>query len=349
MKKDIINFILTLVGAIGAGVFIWFTDYYSFGLQIALICLLGVLIALEIVFYALKKPMIYKLGFTVAMLALLFAGLFFLLDRIGFFETVEDIDTLREYISGFGPFAFVVYFLIQFFQVIVAPIPATVTIAVGALIFHPVVGGLISLAAITSGSVLAFLIGKKFGIKVVKWIVGEENLKKGLELIKGKDKVAISLMFLFPFFPDDVLCFVAGLSTMNLPFFVIVVVVSRIITITSTSALTSFFQWILAENLLLGIILCILGVALIVAVFYVGMKNADKLERWIEKISGKRKNKKAGKSESEGEEGKEQKGGEPGASVTDRNQDSAAQVRAFQEEPKSESADKTVRKGPEHE
>ena len=55
MKKDIINFILTLVGAIGAGVFIWFTDYYSFGLQIALICLLGGLIALEIIFYALKK------------------------------------------------------------------------------------------------------------------------------------------------------------------------------------------------------------------------------------------------------------------------------------------------------
>ena len=289
MKKDSINFILTLIASAGAGLFVWFTSIYSEGLKVALLCLLGVLMLAETIFFLLKKPMIYKLGFTVAMLAVLFSGLFFLLERIGFFEKVEDVETLKAYISGFGPFAFLVFFLIQFFQVIVAPIPATVTIAVGALLFHPVIGGLISLAAIMCGSILAFLIGKKFGVKVVRWIVGEENLQKGLQLIKGKDKVAISLMFLFPFFPDDLLCFVAGISTMTLPLFVIVVLISRVITITSTSALTSFFQWILKENLALGIVICILAVALIVGIFYLGMKNADKLERWIESFSGKRK------------------------------------------------------------
>ncbi len=242
-----------------------------------------------------KNEMFSKLAITCLMLGVLFSGMLFILYKINFFEYVKDQETLRAYIASFGNYAVVVFFLIQFMQVIVAPIPGPLVIMAGSLLFEQPLAAIISYIAIASGSVVAFLIGRVFGIKLVRWIVGEESLKKGLELVKGKDRIAITLMFLFPFFPDDLLCFIAGLTTMSFTYFIVMNCVARLLTVGFTSFFLVFAQSMIAQNLVLGILLTVLVVVCVAIVFYFSMKNADKIDEWISNFSKRRKNTENGK------------------------------------------------------
>ena len=115
------------------------------------------------------------------------------------------------------------------------PIPAFITAGAGVLLFGPFLGAVYSYIGITLGSFVAYFIGKIFGVKVANWLVGENNLKKGLNTIKGKDKVVLTFMFLFPFFPDDVLCFVAGITTIKPLFFIVMILITRLVSIFATS------------------------------------------------------------------------------------------------------------------
>lgn len=65
-------------------------------------------------------------------------------------------------------------------------------------------------------------------------MVGEDTLSKWQKKLKGKDNILLTLMFLLPVFPDDILCFIAGLSSMSTLYFIIMIVISRILAVTTT-------------------------------------------------------------------------------------------------------------------
>ena len=61
------------------------------------------------------------------------------------------------------------------------------------------------------GCLLAYWLGYKFGKKAVKWCAGsDEDYDKWSNYLNKKGKVWYLLTVLFPFFPDDLLCLVAG-------------------------------------------------------------------------------------------------------------------------------------------
>ena len=269
--------------------FLFLTPQISFWPELILTILLSALTVVATVLLCLKKEMLYRLNVSIQTIAVILLVVIFLLDKLSFFEKVSNRDTLMEFVKSFGHWSVLVFFLIQFLQVLVAPIPATVTIAAGSLAFGFWLGSLISLLAIVAGSLVAFLLGRKFGYKMVAWIVGEDNLKKGLKLIKGKDKAVITLMFLFPFFPDDLLCFVAGLTTMSFRYFAIMVTVSRIITVSTTGAITELFSSFIASNPLWGTICAAIAIIVMLIIFYFGVKNAERIENWFTKLFSKKK------------------------------------------------------------
>ena len=127
-----------------------------------------------------------------------------------------------------------------------------------------------------------------FGYKVAGWLVGKENLDKGLELVKGKDKVILTFMFLFPFFPDDVLCFVAGLSSMSVPYYIVMITITRIINIVVSAY--SVNGSIIPYNTWWGILLWIAVFILVAALCYVIYKHGDKIENFFKSKFSKRKN-----------------------------------------------------------
>ena len=62
---------------------------------------------------------------------------------------------------------------------------------------------------------------------MVERIAGKKTIDKYMVSVSSRQKIVLFLMFLFPFFPDDILCLVAGLSAMRLPYFSILVLLTR--------------------------------------------------------------------------------------------------------------------------
>ena len=253
--------------------------------------IITVLTMLAIMFIGKTSGILHKLFFiTVFLIASVLAALY-ILKISGFLDKIDSVEDLRSYISSYGSYAALAFILIQFLQVVVLPIPAFITVGSGVLLFGPLYGAIYSCTGIILGSLVAFFIGRLFGVKVARWLVGQENLEKGLKTIKGKDKIVLTFMFLFPFFPDDILCFVAGITTVSPLFFVIMIFITRIISVfaSSYSMNNSIIPYDTWWGILLWIIFFIITILLTVLIY----KKGDKIEKQFSNFLGKKKNKKS--------------------------------------------------------
>ncbi len=203
----------------------------------------------------------------------------FLLQITGVFEIIKDEGKLQAFLERAGVWMPILYILLQFFQVVVLPIPSIVSTAAGVALFGAFQTTLFSLIGILLGSFLAFWIGRKLGYKAVAWMLGKETLDKWQKKLKGKDNLFLTVMFLLPFFPDDVLCFVAGLSSMSIGYFSAMILVSRFLAITATCYSIDFIPFNTWWGILLWLIF-IVGVLIAFALIY---KNMDKIQKFLTK------------------------------------------------------------------
>ena len=235
------------------------------------------LLAAFIVFYLLEIKSAHRLIFCTFICLDIFALIFFIISATGIITKLTSIEALRDYISGFGATAVLIFIIFQFLQVVVLPIPGSVSVGVGVALFGPLRCSIFSFIGIVLGSIVAFAIGRVIGYKAVCWIVGKEDLDKWLEKVKGKDYLLLSIMFLLPLFPDDVLCFVAGLSSITWTFFIIMIVVTRAISVVTTS----FSLQLIPFNTWWGILIWVLLAAGVVALFWAVCKYSDKIDAFI--------------------------------------------------------------------
>ena len=250
----------------------------------------GVVAALFVayfVFVLLSKQSFHRLILCTLIFLDVVALSFFILSATGILSKITSIEALREYISGFGATAVLIFILFQFLQVVVLPVPGSVSVGVGVALFGPLRCSLFSFIGILSGSVVAFFIGRVIGYKAVCWIVGKDDLDKWLEKVKGKDYLLLSIMFLLPLFPDDILCFVAGLSSITWRYFIIMIIITRAISVLTTS----FSLQLIPFNTWWGIIIWIVIAAAVVASFWLVCKYSEKIDGFFKRLF-KRKSKK---------------------------------------------------------
>ena len=86
-------------------------------------------------------------------------------------------------------------------------------------------------------------------------------------------------MFILPIFPDDILCFVAGLSTMTWKYFIVMQLISRAISVVLTSL--SVAGLVIPYTEWWGILCWILIGIAIVALFILLYKKGDAIEKWF--------------------------------------------------------------------
>lgn len=189
-------------------------------------------LTIYLIFLCLTDKSILIKIFTFIFFALTIALIvFFYFKTSGLYQKIKSVEDIRNYVSSFKNYAVLIFILIQFLQVIVLPIPSIVTTGAGVLLFGPFKGALYSCIGILTGSILSFFIGRVLGVKFVSWIIGKENLEMWLYKIKGKDKILLVFMFLFPFFPDDMLCMVSGITRIKTSEFIAIIFTTRIISI----------------------------------------------------------------------------------------------------------------------
>lgn len=264
-------------------------DYYEI-LVWTLAALTFVVLVSYVVFFLLRKQSIYRLIILGLICADIFAVIFYVICATGLIQKITSVEALQQYIDGFGAWAVIIYILFSYLQVVILPVPGSATVAAGVVLFGWLECSLYSFIGIVLGSITAFAIGRWVGYRAVCWIVGKDDLDKWLNKIKGKDYLILSLMFLLPMFPDDVLCFVAGLSSMTWPYFMVMIVITRLI---STFTVSLSFD-LIPFNTWWGILTWIVLAALVVLAFYLVCKYSDKIDKFIKskfKIKGRKRNK----------------------------------------------------------
>ncbi len=304
MKKDKIEILKTVLSCsvivvLGAAAIVFgllymnltnisFLERHKRLVETLFIIIIGLVTIISVVCQLSDKKFVYRLTFLTLILMTAALAVLYVMQITGLWDKIDSVEDLRNYVSGFGGYAVFIFIAIQFLQVVVLPIPGFITVSVGVLLFGAFRGSVYSVIGIVSASIVAFFIGRVFGYKVAGWLVGKENLDKGLELVKGKDKVILTFMFLFPFFPDDVLCFVAGLSSMSVPYYIVMITITRIINIVVSAY--SVNGSIIPYNTWWGILLWIAVFILVAALCYVIYKHGDKIENFFKSKFSKRKN-----------------------------------------------------------
>jgi uncharacterized membrane protein YdjX (TVP38/TMEM64 family) len=170
-----------------------------------------------------KKIVISLLILIVAV----FVALYFVLRHMGWLDIFGSVETIQEYISGFGIWAPIAFAALQILQVIISPIPGNITTLAGGLLFGFGNGFLISYVSIFAGSLIAFGLARAFGKPLVVRLVGERVTHKYMDVLSSRQKVVLIFMFLLPFFPDDALCLIAGLSGISWGFFIVILLLTR--------------------------------------------------------------------------------------------------------------------------
>jgi uncharacterized membrane protein YdjX (TVP38/TMEM64 family) len=163
---------------------------------------------------------------SLALVAALFVGAGVLVrGRLAF---LGDPVALRAYVRGFGPFAPVAFVVLQASQVVLAPVPGQVLAFASGYLFGPVYGTVYSLLGAALGSYVAIALSRRFGRPYVERVVHVETLDRFDALVQRRGLVALFLVFLVPGLPDDVVCFAAGLTELDVRKLVAVSVLGRL-------------------------------------------------------------------------------------------------------------------------
>ena len=144
----------------------------------------------------------------------LIATLFMLLFEIVFSLNIVSNFFYKLINTSSGIWIYLAIWLIMFLQVTILNIPAYTILSASLNIGIDVLGWkylLIVISAYMSGCILAYWLGRWFGVKAVKWCAGsQEDFNKWSNFINQKGKYWYFITILLPIFPDDLLCLVAG-------------------------------------------------------------------------------------------------------------------------------------------
>ncbi|QIO21674.1 TVP38/TMEM64 family protein [Haloarcula sp. JP-L23] len=140
---------------------------------------------------------------------------------------LTDPEWVRARIATFGVLAPLVFLALQTAQVVLAPVPGQVLASVGGYLFGTLRGTGYSMTGVVLGSTLVFVAARRFGRPYVERVVDPATLDRWDEFVARTGVPGLFVLFLLPTFPDDVLCFVAGLTDIRLRTFLTLVVVGR--------------------------------------------------------------------------------------------------------------------------
>ncbi|MEG0772719.1 VTT domain-containing protein [Clostridium sp.] len=169
-----------------------------------------------------------------------FIGIFMYMKSQGILEHMASAEAFKNYIESYGKNAYIIFFIIQFISVIVAPIPSNISAVVGGTIFGMWESFFISMVAIISGSVVVFILARKLGRPFTERFVSPKVSSKYEEHISSKKgEILLVLLLFLPFFPDDAVGFLVGLSKMKLGKYFIIMLLTRPWEILAASALGS--------------------------------------------------------------------------------------------------------------
>ncbi len=134
----------------------------------------------------------------------------------------------KNWMDEYGILGGFIYVIMVIFQVVVALVPGEPVEIAGGYAFGAVWGTVLYLIGSTIGSMIVFLLVRKYGNRLVEMVFSKKDIK-GLEFLRNKKREALLiLLFVIPGTPKDLLCYFAGLTSISTKVWVIVCSLGRI-------------------------------------------------------------------------------------------------------------------------
>ena len=154
---------------------------------------------------------------------------------------LQDKNLLIEYLKQFGLIAPLIFIIIQIIQVIIPLIPGGVSSLVGVLAFGPVLGFIYNYIGLIIGSIIAYYLAKIFGLKLIQKLFSKTQINKYLNYVQKNIFTEICFIgILLPGLPDDLICYIAGLSQMKTKTFLLILLIGKPLSILIYSILIIF-------------------------------------------------------------------------------------------------------------
>lgn len=163
---------------------------------------------------------------TVSALALVFVGK-------PLIRFVSDAEAFRGFVEKHTWWSRVAYLGMLIFQVVFAVIPGGAFEVAGGYAFGAVEGTILSVIGTTIGSVLVFLMVRRWGLKYVLLFFTQEQLDSAKFMHDERRLYLIAFIaFIIPGTPKDLLCYVAGLTDIKLSRWILITSIARVPAIT---------------------------------------------------------------------------------------------------------------------
>ncbi|MBR6694717.1 MAG: TVP38/TMEM64 family protein [Clostridia bacterium] len=174
--------------------------------------------------YRRKRRIFAGVSLTIAAVLILLATLFIWRWLASFSKT-----EFRDYINSFGLWSPLVLLALQILQVFIALIPGELLESCAGLAFGPFMGTVICYVGIAIGTVLIFLLTRKFGIRLVETFISREKINslRFINTEKRRDAL-VFLLFFIPGTPKDLITYFIGLTDIQLSSFLAISLTARI-------------------------------------------------------------------------------------------------------------------------
>ena len=151
-------------------------------------------------------------------------------------QFVSEPEKFRQWVDSHGLLGPLAFLGMMVLQVFVAVIPGE-PLEIGAgYAFGAVEGTLLCILGAAIGSTLVFLFVRRFGVRAVEVFISREKIQS-LRFLQNTRRVHLFLLvaFLLPGTPKDVLCYVAGLTTLKLGPFILISSICRLPSIVTST------------------------------------------------------------------------------------------------------------------
>ncbi len=236
--------------------------------KIIIYILASIVFVISTITFLLKKEEIFKLLFVgVALFFIMFYALI-LVNKVFNLDAIDSDEKKLEHIikliQSTGPYGKIVFVLLQILQVVVLPLPALLCYVSGVMIYGSLEAFILSSIGVFIGSMICYAIGKFCGRGVVHWLAGDK-MDKYLQILSNRGKGPFIIMQILPFFPDDVLCILAGVTNMNFWFYLVVMILIRPLVIAiycffGSGSIIPFSGWGIPVWIVIFVIFGIIGI-----------------------------------------------------------------------------------------
>lgn len=286
IKKNPVQFAVSLLSVICLIIMYFFAVFGALvqkpWITVVVAVIIALLILMLIISYFKNNEKIFKIAVNVSIATVVLYGIYFIILKTDLIGKITSFDTLRLLIKSTGLRGVIIFCIILILQVVLLPIPSSVTILAGTVIYGSALTFLISTIGVVIGSLISFTVGRIFGKKLVNLIFGDESVNKYANILDDKGSLLLFLMLLLPFFPDDLLCMLAGITNISYKKFIVIAFASRAIGV----ACLAFFGSgsIIPFNTGWGIATWILIATALISLYIIYSKNKTKVNKFLNKI-----------------------------------------------------------------